>query len=133
MRSPRRTSHLRTAVDTNRLFRSPTVWSKSHRARLIRLCRGDVPPGPCAPSRNRHEKGLGLSPDPTTVHPLPAHDRVVFRNPLVTSPNITVGDYMYYDDPDGATDFEHRNVRYASGWNASASASTARSPREPRS
>ena len=56
-----------------------------------------------------------MSPDPTTVHPLPAHDRVVFLNPLITSPNITVGEYTYYDDPDGATDFEHRNVLYAYG------------------
>ncbi|WP_030673762.1 hypothetical protein [Streptomyces cellulosae] len=56
-----------------------------------------------------------MSPDPTTVHPLPAHDRVVFLNPLVVSPNITVGDDTYYDDPDGATDFEHRNVLYAYG------------------
>lgn len=56
-----------------------------------------------------------MSPDPTIVHPLPAHDRVVFLNPLVTSPNITVGEYTYYDDPDGATDFEDRNVLYAYG------------------
>jgi virginiamycin A acetyltransferase len=56
-----------------------------------------------------------LSPDPTTVHPLPAHERVVFLHPLVTSPNIAVGEYTYYDDPDGATDFEHRNVLYAYG------------------
>ncbi|WP_037862205.1 CatB-related O-acetyltransferase [Streptomyces sp. NRRL S-340] len=56
-----------------------------------------------------------MSPDPTTVHPLPAHDRVVFLKPLVTSPNIAVGEYTYYDDPDGATDFEHRNVLYAYG------------------
>nr|WP_030689895.1 CatB-related O-acetyltransferase [Streptomyces globisporus] len=56
-----------------------------------------------------------MSPDPTTVHPLPAHERVVFLKPLVTSPNITVGEYTYYDDPDGATDFEHRNVLYAYG------------------
>lgn len=55
-----------------------------------------------------------LSPDPTTVHPLPAHDRVVFLNPLDTSPNISVGEYTSYDDPDGATDFEHRNALYAS-------------------
>ncbi|MFJ8133331.1 CatB-related O-acetyltransferase [Streptomyces hydrogenans] len=56
-----------------------------------------------------------MSPDPTTLHPLPAHDRVVFLKPLVTSPAITVGEYTYYDDPGGATDFEHRNVLYAYG------------------
>ncbi|KOG14921.1 CatB-related O-acetyltransferase [Streptomyces viridochromogenes] len=56
-----------------------------------------------------------MSPDPTTVHPLPAHDRVVFLKPLVTSPKIVVGEYTYYDDPAGATGFEHLNVLYAYG------------------
>ncbi|MEU9013635.1 CatB-related O-acetyltransferase [Streptomyces sp. NPDC048479] len=56
-----------------------------------------------------------MSPDPTTVHPLPAHDRVVFLRPLITSPKIAIGEYTYYDDPEGATDFEHRNVLYAYG------------------
>ncbi|GGV01268.1 acetyltransferase [Actinomadura cremea] len=56
-----------------------------------------------------------MSPDPMTVHPLPAHDRVVFLKPLVESPNIVVGEYTYYDDPEGATEFEHRNVLYAYG------------------
>lgn len=53
-----------------------------------------------------------MSPAPTTAHPLPAHDRAVFLNPLVTSPNIPVGEYTSYDDPDGATDCEHRSVLY---------------------
>ncbi|GGO10992.1 acetyltransferase [Microbispora rosea subsp. aerata] len=56
-----------------------------------------------------------MIPDPTTVHPLPAHERVVFLKPLISSPVIEVGDYTYYDDPDGATGFEHRNVLYAYG------------------
>ncbi|MEH0825226.1 MULTISPECIES: CatB-related O-acetyltransferase [Micromonospora] len=56
-----------------------------------------------------------MTPDPRTVHPLPAFDRVVFLKPLVTSPKIVVGDYTYYDDPDDATGFEHRNVLYAYG------------------
>ncbi|WP_327128268.1 CatB-related O-acetyltransferase [Streptomyces sp. NBC_01727] len=60
-------------------------------------------------------KDVTLSPDPNTVHPLPAHDRVVFLRPAISSPKIVVGDYTYYDDPDGATDFEHRNVLYAYG------------------
>ncbi|MEU4643727.1 CatB-related O-acetyltransferase [Micromonospora sp. NPDC023814] len=49
------------------------------------------------------------------VHPLPAHQRVVFLKPLVTSPKIVVGEYTYYDDPDGATGFEDRNVLYGYG------------------
>ncbi|WEH36433.1 CatB-related O-acetyltransferase [Streptomyces sp. AM 4-1-1] len=52
---------------------------------------------------------------PTTAHPLPARERVVFLSPLVTSPNIAVGEYTYYDDPDGAADFEDRNVLHAYG------------------
>ncbi|GAA2082585.1 CatB-related O-acetyltransferase [Streptomyces albiaxialis] len=56
-----------------------------------------------------------MAPDPTVVHPLPEHDRVVFLKPLVTSPTIDVGAYTYYDDPEGATEFEHRNVAYAYG------------------
>ncbi|WP_435873008.1 CatB-related O-acetyltransferase [Micromonospora arborensis] len=49
------------------------------------------------------------------VHPVPAHERMVFLKPLVTSPKIVVGEYTYYDDPDGATGFEHRNVLYGYG------------------
>ncbi|MEV4231406.1 CatB-related O-acetyltransferase [Streptomyces bobili] len=56
-----------------------------------------------------------MTPDPSTLHPLPAHERVVFLKPLVTSPSVVVGEYTYYDDPDGATEFEHRNVLYAYG------------------
>jgi virginiamycin A acetyltransferase len=56
-----------------------------------------------------------LSPDPMTVHPLPAHARVVFLKPLISSPKISVGEYSYYDDPDGATEFEQRNVLYGYG------------------
>jgi virginiamycin A acetyltransferase len=49
------------------------------------------------------------------VHPLPAHQRVVFLKPLVTSPKIVVGDCTYYDDPDDPAGFEHRNVLYGYG------------------
>ncbi|RSD11756.1 CatB-related O-acetyltransferase [Amycolatopsis eburnea] len=56
-----------------------------------------------------------MTPDPTVRHPLPAHERVVFLKPLITSPKIVVGEYTYYDDPDGATGFEDRNVLYAYG------------------
>ncbi|MFF3837774.1 hypothetical protein [Streptomyces sp. NPDC001930] len=45
------------------------------------------------------------APDPATIHPLPAHERVVFLKPPVAGTNVVVGDFTYYDDPDGATDF----------------------------
>ncbi|MFI2779981.1 CatB-related O-acetyltransferase [Streptomyces sp. ALB3] len=56
-----------------------------------------------------------MAPDPTTVHPLSAHERVVFLKPLVDGNSIEVGDFTYYDDPDGATAFARRNVLYAYG------------------
>lgn len=74
-----------------------------------------------------------VAPNPTTPHPLPAHERVVFLKALVTSPRIVVGEYTYYDDPDGATEFEHRNVLYGYGPNDWSSADTAPSPRAPAS
>jgi virginiamycin A acetyltransferase len=51
-------------------------------------------------------------PDPDTLYPVPAHRRIVFLKPLVQNPLIEIGDYTYYDDPDGAEDFERRNVLY---------------------
>ncbi|MGH8875977.1 MAG: CatB-related O-acetyltransferase [Stackebrandtia sp.] len=46
---------------------------------------------------------------------MPAHERVVFLKPLIDSPKISIGDYTYYDDPEDATGFEHRNVLYDYG------------------
>lgn len=56
-----------------------------------------------------------MIPDPATVRPMPAHERVVFLKPLIDSPKISIGDYTYYDDPEDATGFEHRNVLYDYG------------------
>lgn len=56
-----------------------------------------------------------MTPDASVVHPLPEHERVVLLKPLVTDPRIQVGEFTYYDDPEGATEFEHRNVLYAYG------------------
>ncbi len=50
-------------------------------------------------------------PSPETRHPLVGIDRVAFLKPFITRPNIEVGDYTYYDDPDGAEQFE-KNVLY---------------------
>jgi virginiamycin A acetyltransferase len=51
-------------------------------------------------------------PDPMEIHPLPAHPRVVFLKPLATSPNVEVGDYTYYDDPDDPEAFFRKNILY---------------------
>jgi virginiamycin A acetyltransferase len=55
------------------------------------------------------------APDPTVVHPIPGQDRMVFLRSVVRSPNIEVGEYTYYDDPDDATSFESKAVLYAFG------------------
>lgn len=55
------------------------------------------------------------APDPMVLHPVRGQDRVVFLRPLVTSPTIEVGEYTYYDDPDGAIAFETKAVLYGFG------------------
>jgi len=44
-------------------------------------------------------------------HPIEGAERVGFLKNFVTHPNIEVGDYSYYDDPNGVEQFE-RNVLY---------------------
>ncbi|MFA9440470.1 Vat family streptogramin A O-acetyltransferase [Uliginosibacterium sp. sgz301328] len=50
-------------------------------------------------------------PDPRNPHPMAGFPQVCFIKNTVRNPNIVVGDYTYYDDPDGAENFE-RNVLY---------------------
>ncbi|MEC5318659.1 Vat family streptogramin A O-acetyltransferase [Brenneria populi subsp. brevivirga] len=50
-------------------------------------------------------------PDPRSKHPMAGFPQVCFIKNTVHSPNIDIGDYTYYDDPDGAEDFA-RNVLY---------------------
>ena len=52
-----------------------------------------------------------MGPDPSSVHPIPGVNQIVFLKNIVTNPNIQVGDYTYLDDPDGAQNFE-KNVLY---------------------
>ncbi len=49
-------------------------------------------------------------PQPSTLYPLAGFPRAVFLKNVITRPNIEVGDFTYYDDPDGAERFEERNV-----------------------
>ena len=51
-------------------------------------------------------------PSPSTLHPMAGFPQVVFLKNAVTRPNIVVGDYSYYDDPDGAERFQDQNVLY---------------------
>lgn len=50
-------------------------------------------------------------PNPYTKHPLEGFPQVCFIKNTITNPNIMVGDYTYYDDPEDSEHFE-RNVLY---------------------
>lgn len=49
-------------------------------------------------------------PDPNNPHPMPGFPRVGFLKPLVDRPNIEIGEYTYYDDPDGPQHFVRKCV-----------------------
>lgn len=48
---------------------------------------------------------------PSTVFPLLGYDRLCFLKNVVNHPQITIGDYTYYDDFDNIENFQ-KNVRY---------------------
>lgn len=50
-------------------------------------------------------------PNPSTKHPMEGFPQVCFIKNTVTNPNIVIGDYTYYDDPDDSENFQ-RNVLY---------------------
>lgn len=50
-------------------------------------------------------------PSPGSKHPMEGFPQVCFIKNTVRNPNIIVGDYSYYDDPDDSEHFE-RNVLY---------------------
>ncbi|QWT44927.1 Vat family streptogramin A O-acetyltransferase [Azospira inquinata] len=50
-------------------------------------------------------------PSPQDKHPMAGFPQVCFIKNTVTNPNILIGDYTYYDDPEDSENFE-RNVLY---------------------
>lgn len=50
-------------------------------------------------------------PDPHEKHPMKGFPQVCFIKNTVDNPNIVIGDYTYYDDPEDSENFE-RNVLY---------------------
>lgn len=50
-------------------------------------------------------------PSPNTLYPIEGVARTVYLKNIITSPQIIVGDYTYYDDPVDAYNFE-KNVLY---------------------
>ena len=51
-------------------------------------------------------------PSPNDPHPMKGFPQVGFLKPLVKNPNVVVGEYTYYDDPDGPEHFEAKCVLY---------------------
>jgi virginiamycin A acetyltransferase len=49
-------------------------------------------------------------PNPDIKHPIFMHPRVGFLKPLVDKPNIEIGDFTYYDSPNGPDKFAERCV-----------------------
>ena len=49
--------------------------------------------------------------DPTSKHPMDGFPQICFIRNTVDNPNIIIGDYTYYDDPEDSENFE-RNVLY---------------------
>jgi virginiamycin A acetyltransferase len=49
--------------------------------------------------------------DPQEKHPMRGFPQICFIRNTISNPNIIVGDYTYYDDPEDSEDFE-RNVLY---------------------
>ncbi|MBF6023800.1 Vat family streptogramin A O-acetyltransferase [Lysobacter niastensis] len=50
-------------------------------------------------------------PDPANPHPMAGFPQICYLRNVVRNPQIEIGEYTYYDDPDGADNFE-RNVLY---------------------
>ena len=52
-----------------------------------------------------------IYPDPNTLYPINGVTRTCFLKNIIKNPNIIVGDYTYYDDPENIYNFE-KNVLY---------------------
>jgi virginiamycin A acetyltransferase len=50
-------------------------------------------------------------PNPKDPHPMKGFPQICFIKNVVSNPNIIIGDYTYYDDPEDSENFE-RNVLY---------------------
>lgn len=50
-------------------------------------------------------------PDPKNLHPMEGFPQICYIKNAVKNPNIIIGDYTYYDDPEDSENFE-RNVLY---------------------
>jgi virginiamycin A acetyltransferase len=54
-----------------------------------------------------------IGPDPHSLYPIPGYDKLIFLKHFIKAPNISVGDYTYFDDRRyGPEKFEEYNVLY---------------------
>ena len=56
--------------------------------------------------------------DPTIKYPMANINRLCFLKNIVTNPNVIIGDYNYYDDPESVLNF-NKNVLYRKRHNLS--------------
>ena len=54
---------------------------------------------------------MGSIPNPNDIFPTQYKTTCFIKN-IVTAPNISIGDYTYYDDPEHPTDFEKNNILF---------------------
>jgi len=52
-----------------------------------------------------------IHPDPNKIFPIDGVTRTCFLKNIITKPQVSVGDYTYYDDPEDVYNFE-KNVLY---------------------
>lgn len=57
-----------------------------------------------------------MYPDPNNLYPIKGVTRTVFLKNIISNPQIIVGDYTYYDDPEDIYSFE-QNVLYLFNFN----------------
>ncbi|TCS97353.1 virginiamycin A acetyltransferase [Pseudofulvimonas gallinarii] len=75
------------------------------------VSRGNACPVLPVPSGYEPEDLSMTGPDPSNPHPMPGFPQVCYIRNTIRNPNIIVGEYTYYDDPENPEDFE-RNVLY---------------------
>jgi len=49
-------------------------------------------------------------PNPDELYPIEGVTRTVFLKNIITNPQIKVGDFTYYDDPEDVSNFEKKEV-----------------------
>lgn len=63
-------------------------------------------------SVGRPDDAFGIGPDPALAFPLSEFPQLGFLNCLIDHPRVKVGDYSYYDDPEGPEHFLEKCVKY---------------------